>query len=301
VTKRLLSAATAGLVLTTASAGLPVGSFAQDAPQAIFRSAVEVVTVSAAVRNSKGRVIKDLKAGDFELYDSSTRREIKDVYFGDSPISLAILLDISGSMAVGGSIERARDAIGMVSANLRDQQDEAALFTFDSKLQEVIGFTSDLDRVRVRSLEGKPWGITSLFDAIEETARLVGERSNKHRALLVVTDGVDTGSKLTPAQVSGVASSIDVPVYLLAVVNPADHPEGEFQARPTDAKTSQQGELADLARWTGGDLRFASVPSHLVEAVRDILTELRFQYLITSSRAPALGGTRSKSGLGNGT
>lgn len=273
--------ATVGLMLTAASAALPSGSFAQDPPRAIFRSAVEVVTVSAAVRNSKGRVIRDLKKTDFELYDSGSRAEIKDVYFGDSPISLAILLDISGSMSVGGSIERARDAIGMVSANLRDQQDEAALFTFDSKLQEVVGFTTDLPRVRARSLEGKPWGITSLFDAIEETARLVGERANKHRALLVITDGVDTGSKLTPAQVSGVASSIDVPVYLLAVVNPADHPEGEFQARPTDAKTSQQGELSDLARWTGGDLRYASLPSHLVEAVRDILTELRFQYLIT--------------------
>jgi VWFA-related protein len=277
---RLLRGVTAGVVLTLASTSLSFSLSAQE-PQAIFRSAVEVVTVSAAVRNSKGRVIKDLTKADFEVYDSGRRTEIKDFYFGDSPISLAILLDISGSMSVGGNIDRARDAIGMVAANLRDTQDEAALFTFDSKLQEVVGFTSDLQRVRARSLEGKPWGITSLFDAIEETARLVGERSNKHRALLVVTDGVDTGSKLTPAQVSGVASSIDVPVYLLAVVNPADHPEGEFQARPTDAKISQQGELADLARWTGGDLRYASVPSHLVEAVRDILTELRFQYLIT--------------------
>jgi VWFA-related protein len=268
-------------VLAASLVGLSPVVSAQEAPQAIFRSAVEVVTVSAAVRNSKGRVIQDLKKTDFELYDSGTRREIKDVYFGDSPISLAILLDISGSMAVGGNIERAREAIGMVAANLRDKQDEAALFTFDSKLQQVVGFTSDLQQVRARSLEGKPWGITSLFDAIEETARLVGDRANKHRALLVVTDGVDTGSKLTPAQVSGVAALIDVPVYLLTVVNPADHPEGEFQVRPTDAKISQQGELADLARWTGGDLRFASLPSHLVEAVRDILTELRFQYLIT--------------------
>jgi VWFA-related protein len=279
----------AGVVLTAASTSLSPSLRAQEPPRAVFRSAVEVVTVSAAVRNSRGRVIKDLTKADFELYDSGARADIKDVYFGDSPISLAILLDISGSMAVGGNMDRAREAIGMVSANLRDKQDEAALFTFDSKLQEVVGFTSDLDRVRVRSLEGKPWGITSLFDAIEETARLVGERANKHRALLVVTDGVDTGSKLTPAQVSGVASSIDVPVYLLAVVNPADHPDGDFHARPTDAKTSQQGELADLARWTGGDLRYASVPSHLVEAVRDILTELRFQYLITFEPGARLG------------
>jgi len=218
---------------------------------------------------------------DFEIREDGAVREITTFRSDPIPFAAAIMIDISGSMAVGGNIDRARDAIGMLAANLRDKQDEAALFTFDSKLQEVIGFTTDLQRVRVRSLEGKPWGITSLFDAIEETARVVGERANKHRALLVITDGVDTGSKLTPAQVSGVASSIDVPVYLLAVVNPADHPEGEFQARPTDAKTSQQGELADLARWTGGDLHYASLPSHLVEAVRDILTELRFQYLIT--------------------
>jgi VWFA-related protein len=277
VTTRLLRAVMTGLALT----GMSAQVLAQDAPQVVFKSSVELVTVSAAVRNGRGKVIRDLKKTDFEVLDSGRPVEIKDFYFGDSPISLAILLDISGSMAVGGNIDRAREAIGMTAANLRDKQDEAALFTFDSKLLEVVPFTSELDRIRVRSLEGKPWGITSLFDAIEETARLVGERTNKHRALLVVTDGVDTGSRLTAAQVSGIASAIDVPVYLLAVVNPADHPEGEFEARPTDAKTSQQGELADLSRWTGGDLRFASVPSHLVEAVRDILTELRFQYLIT--------------------
>jgi len=266
----------AGLALT----GMSAQALAQDPPQATFKSSVDLVTISAAVRNGR-KVVRDLKRTDFEVLDSGKPVAIKDFYFGDSPISLAILLDISGSMAVGGNIERAREAIGMTAANLRDQQDEAALFTFDSKLQEVVGFTSDLQRVRARSLEGKPWGITSLFDAIEETARLVGERSNKHRALLVITDGVDTSSRLTAAQVSGIASSIDVPVYLLAVVNPADHPEGDFQARPSDARFSQQGELADLSRWTGGDLHYASVPSHLVEAVRDILTELRFQYLIT--------------------
>jgi len=277
VTTRLLRGLVAGLALT----GLSAQALAQDPPQATFKSSVDLVTISAAVRNGRGRVVHDLKKTDFEVLDSGRRVEIKDFYFGDSPISLAILLDVSGSMAVGGNIDRAREAIGMTAANLRDQQDEAALFTFDSKLQEVVGFTSDLQRVRARSLEGKPWGITSLFDAIEETARLVGDRSNKHRALLVITDGVDTGSRLTVAQVSGIASSIDVPVYLLAVVNPADHPEGDFEARPSDARFSQQGELADLSRWTGGDLHYASVPSHLVDAVRDILTELRFQYLIT--------------------
>jgi VWFA-related protein len=271
----------AGLTLAGMLGGMTPPAYAQEGPQATFKSAVDLVTVSAAVRSGRGKVVRDLQKEDFEVYDSGIRKAIKDFYFGDTPISLAILLDISGSMAVGGNIDRARDAVGLTTSNLRSEQDEAALFTFDSKLQEVVGFTTDLARVRALSLEGKPWGVTSLFDAIEQTARLVGERANKHRALLVITDGTDTASRMTAAQVSGIASLIDVPVYLLVVVNPADHPDGEFEVRPDDAKISQQGELADLSRWTGGDLRFASVPSHLVEAVRDILTELRFQYLIT--------------------
>lgn len=275
------STALRALVIGALLAGTPGAAPAQEAPKATFRSAVDLVTVSAAVRNSRGRVIRDLQKADFEVLDSGVRTEIKDVYFGDSPISLAILLDISGSMDIGGNIDRARDAVSIATMNLRSGDDEAALFTFDSKLQEIVGFTKDLERVRSVSLKGKPWGVTSLFDAIGETSRTVAQRPNKHRALLVITDGVDTASKLTAAQVSGIAASIDVPVYLLAVVSPSDHPNGEFQALPTEVKAIEQGNLANLARWTGGDLRFASVPSHLVEALRDLFTELRFQYLIT--------------------
>ena len=95
---------------------------------------------------------------------------------------------------------------------------------------------------------------------------------DKHRALLVITDGVDTGSKLTPAEVSGIASSIDVPVYLIVVANPLDHPGGEFGVLAADSKEAKTATLADLARWTGGDMRIASVPAHTTEAVTEILS-----------------------------
>ena len=79
---------------------------------------------------------------------------------------------------------------------------------------------------------------------------------------------------------SGIASAIDVPVYLLTVVNPADHPGGEFAVIET-GQASETATLADLARWTGGDLRMSSMPAHTVEGLRDLFTELRHQYLIT--------------------
>jgi VWFA-related protein len=254
---------------------------ARQEPQLTFKSSVEVVTVTASVRDGRGRVIRNLKKADFEVVDKGIPREIRDFYAGDAPVSLAVLLDISGSMSVGGNMDRAREAVSIAMMNLRRSTDEAALFTFDSQLQEVVRFTTDLDRVRRVSLEGTPWGKTSLFDAIAETAKTVAERTNRHRAVLVITDGVDTGSRLTAPEVSGIASSIDVPVYLLTVVTPLDHQGGEFAVIQTDGKIAETATLADLARWTGGDMRTASVPAHTVQAIQDLFGELRHQYLIS--------------------
>jgi VWFA-related protein len=265
-----------------ASAQAPLADPAPQGPQSTFRSSVEVVTVTAAVRDRRGRVVRDLKQSDFQVIDSGEQRQIRSFDSGEAPISLAIVLDISGSMAVGGNIERARHAIAVAMGTLRAGQDEAALYTFDSRLEEVIGFTTDLDRIRRVSLEGKPWGLTSLYDAIAKTATAVAERANKHRALLVITDGVDTGSAMTAPEVSGIASSIDVPVYMLTVVHPLDHPGGEHSVViETDGASTTTATLADLARWTGGDMRVASVPAHTVVAIQDLFAELRYQYLIT--------------------
>jgi VWFA-related protein len=270
-------------------ANLPVPCLAQAAaapvqrqkPQATFKAGVEVVTVAAAVRDRPGRVVRNLKRSDFTVIDAGAERQIRDFYFGESTVSLAVVLDISGSMGVGGNMDRARHAVAVAMGSLRAGEDEAALFTFDAKLEEVVGFTKDLGRVARVSLEGKPWGMTSLYDAIATTARAVAARANRHRALLVITDGVDTGSRLTAPEVSGIASAIDVPVYLLTVVNPLDHPGEELAVVEADGESSDTATLADLARWTGGDMRMASVPAHTVQAIQDLFAELRYQYLIT--------------------
>jgi len=279
----------ATLLITTVVAFGQLDLFAQGSsaapvsqePAATFKSGVEVVTVTAAVRDAKGRVVRNLTKSDFLVVDSGYTRPIQDFYFGESPVSLAILLDISGSMGVGGNMDRARDAVRVVLSHLQSSGDEAALYTFDSKLQEVVPFTSDLNRIRSLTLAGRPWGQTSLFDAIAATAKSAAERENRHRAVLVITDGVDTASKMKAPEVSGLASSIDVPVYLLAVVNPLDHPGGEQSVVEAAGENAKVVTLADLARWTGGDMRISSMPQHTVAAADDLFGELRYQYLIT--------------------
>src|SRR5688500_4607741 len=108
------------LVVTTLAAA---GSlFAQSSssepaqtPQATFKSGVDLVTVGVAVRSDNGRVVRDLQRSDFTVLDSGQPTKILDFYSGDSPISLAILLDISGSMAVGGNMDRAREAVAVAT------------------------------------------------------------------------------------------------------------------------------------------------------------------------------------------
>lgn len=279
----VLMAATSPLARDRAGAGEPPAQErpAPQTPEATFRSGVELVTVSAAVRDRRGRIVRDLTKADFQVYESGVRRYILDVHTADSPISLGVVLDISGSMAVGGNMDRAREAVAMAMGSLRTGVDEAALFTFDSSLEEVVSFTQDLDRVRRVSLEGRPWGQTSLFDAIAAAAEVTADRANRRRALLVVTDGVDTASAMAPEQVSAVASSIDVPVYLLTVLHPLDYPREGDRSLRVDGQDAEIATLADLSRWTGGTMGVASTSGQIALAMQEVFTELRYLYLIT--------------------
>ena len=114
----------------------------------------------------------------------------------------------------------------------------------------------------------------------------------QRRAVVVLTDGVDTSSRLTPEQVSAIASAIDVPVYIVAVVSPIDHPR--TATRVGDVAGERRSPLR-CAQWTGGDLFVTSAPAHESVAARQIVDELRHQYVLafeasTGDRA----GIRSK-------
>ena len=198
-------------------------------------------------------MIQNLTKADFEVIDSGFEQEIRDFYVGDSPVSLAILLDISGSMAVGGNMDRAREAVAVATMNLHSEKRRSrAVHVRLEAAAKSSRFTTDTRAIRKVSLRGKPWGQTSLYDAVGQAAKAVSERANKHRAVLVISDGVDTASKMTPAEVSGIASAIDVPVYLLRVVNPLDHPGGELEVIETDGRKVQAanaGRPGAMDRW----------------------------------------------------
>ena len=255
-----------------------------ETPPHIFRSAVDLVTIQASVRDGRGRVVQGLTRADFEVRDNGQLRPLID-FRADrrSPVTLAILVDMSGSMSVGAKIAMARQAYESVLSQL-GEQDEVALFTFDSSLHERLGFTRDLARLKGGLSAFEPFGTTSLYDATAATARRLADYSSTHRAIVVLTDGIDTSSSLSATAVSGLASSIDVPVYIVATVPSIDQ-RAMMEGAERGGTRADTADLRDLAEWTGGHLVFASTFTETIVVASSIVDELRQQYVLAIEAA----------------
>jgi Ca-activated chloride channel family protein len=275
--------AVAAALCTQAALAQPRDGDVTDQPRPTFRAAVDLVSVAAVVRDKRGHVVRNLAREDFEVFDSGIRRPILEFSQADNgPVSVAVLVDVSGSMGMASHLSAARQVLDIVLQRLRPGQDEVALFSFDRELTEHQAFTRDPQVVRQAAATLTPFGITSLYDAIAETARRVEAREYKRRAILVLTDGVDNASRLTPAEVSGIASATEVPVYVLAVLSPIDHDEA---ARAADPSATVTGQLTNLAWWTGGQAFVVSIPAHASVAATSVLAELRHQYVFAFEAA----------------
>jgi VWFA-related protein len=267
----------AGLAVTTPRAQEPTF-------QETFRSAVDLVTIQASVKDARGRIVSGLTTTDFEVRDNGELRPILSLRSDrQSPLSLAILVDMSGSMRVGPKIAMARQAYDSVLSQLRQGQDEVAVFTFDSSIHDRRDFTRDLATLKDALSDFEPFGSTSLYDATAATARQLAARSATHKAIIVLTDGIDTSSEMTARDVSGLASSIDVPVFVVATVPSLDQRlmlEASERSTPSDS-----ADLRDLAEWTGGQVVFATTLVETVIASSRLIDGLRQQYVLAIEAA----------------
>ncbi|HSC25906.1 MAG TPA: VWA domain-containing protein [Vicinamibacterales bacterium] len=282
--RRSILAAAAACLLPVGSADGQERPAQTTEPAPKFRSSVDLVSIAAVVRDRKGRFVSDLSRDDFIVVEAGERKELVGFETEENgPVRIAVLVDISGSMRVGSKAVDAGQAARHLFSALKPG-DKAALFSFDTRLDHVHAFTSEFARLEA-ALERvePPFGQTSLYDAIAETAQVVADEASsegrlpQRAAVVVLTDGVDTKSRLTPSEVSGIASSIDVPVYVIAVMSVIDDPSRVEKDRQPEMPSSR---LRDLARWTGGELFTAVAPAHASIAARQLVDELRHQYLL---------------------
>jgi VWFA-related protein len=267
----------AGLIVTVAL--LSPALTAQE-PTVVFKSGIEQVAIAAVVRDSKGKLVTTLKHSDFELYDNGVRRKLTNVWSEPGAASVAILMDASGSMAT--KMRHAREAASLVVAGLKPGTDELGLYAFDTSLQEVRPFSTNFTVGGDSWQSTRAFGATSLWDAIAETAEKIAGRQRR-RAIVVITDGVDSASTLKPADVSAIASELDVPVYMLVISFSLEDQERQRELGPV------QGPLADLAAWTGGDSYIVRDLVTSLSAAQQIVAELHHQYVLAFEPGTATG------------
>ena len=273
--------------LLVAASAAPVAAQGLDAqqPVPVFRASADVVTIQASVKDRRGRVVSGLTPADFEIRDNGELRQIVSLRADrNSPLSLAVLVDMSGSMRSEAKIGLARQAYDSILGQLRPGQDEAAVFIFDSGLHQRQAFTSDMAILKDALNDFDAFGTTSLYDATATAARQLAKRTGTHKAILLLTDGLDTSSAMTASEVSAIASSIDVPVFVVATMPSVDE---RLMVESSERPNADAADLRDLSDWTGGKFVFASTVVETVATASKLVDELRQQYVLAIEAAPS--------------
>lgn len=270
-----------------AVAGTTLGVAAQSAPRVIFRASQDLVSVAVVVRGADGKLVRDLRAADFEILDCGVPQKIIQFQPGDSgDARVALLVDASGSMGVGEKPERSRRATDFLIAGLRPT-DEASVFTFDSRVRRLTPFTWNANALRNAVASVEPFGATRLYDAIAATAQTVSEDTPRGRAVLLLTDGIDTSSILSAEDAATAAAALDLPLYVLSIGG--DESDAPRAASATQMIAGHGDTLRELATRTGGLAAEAVTAGQMSTVTRAILNELHSQYALAFAAAPAKG------------
>ena len=161
-------------------------------------------------------------------------------------------------------------------------EDQVAVAGFDSRYWGVVAFTKDREVVRKGLDTITPFGSTALHDALDKGAHDIASHGEGRRAVVVLTDGIDTSSQKTAEEVIARSRALDVPIYVISVVSPLDDPSsqsflGEKEAGQEAAAAETLGRYASLS---GGALFRVSTLTGVVLAAQQIATELKHQYRI---------------------
>jgi len=185
----------------------------------------------------------------------------------ETPFAAAILLDTSGSME--SRLTLARAAALRFLEGLREE-DVAAVYNFDSKVEQLQDFAPGRDLPPVAYDLGSR-GMTSLNDAVLHAARDIAKRPEKRRAIIVLSDGVDTKSGASADKALNAALEANATIYTVDMTDPLSNQADRMRAA---------GSLKNYATKSGG--RYVSKPGGqaLDEAFKEILEELSNQYTL---------------------
>jgi Ca-activated chloride channel family protein len=234
-----------------------------------FRAASELVTTAVTVRDAEGRLITSLEQKDFIVEEDGVPQPITQFTKERVPVSLSLTLDVSDSMR-GQRMADARGALAHFLDKLLATEDEASLLGFNHETRMFGQWTTERAGMRIK-LDGiTPSGGTAMYDAIDAALPLFESRLHPRAAILLVSDGADTASDITPTSLKQKLVRSDVFLYAIGI-------------NSLDAKNSTRINpftLNELTSQGGGYTEIIGSAAELGPATERIAEELNNQYMI---------------------
>lgn len=256
-------AATAPRGTPPAPAPTPSGDDSDD----VVRVESDLVVLNVTVTDRDGRYVHKLPRGQFKVFEDGKEQPISTFALEENPFAAAILVDTSGSME--GRLSLARAAAIRFLDGLRNE-DVASVYNFDRKVERIQDFTGGRDLPQ-NAYGLRAEGQTKLHDAVLRAAQDLAKRPETRRAILILSDGVDTSSGASVDKALDAALAANATIY---AVNMTD------TNLPSVQRQQLAATLKKFAEKSGG--RYVPVPGgrELAEALAEIVEELTNQYTI---------------------
>src|SRR5207249_3981182 len=209
-----------------------------------------------------------LSADNFHIYEDGREQKIKIFQAEDTPATLGLVIDNSGSMA-----NKRRDVVNAALAFINASQRDDEMFIVDFNRRAWLGlpasmpFTNNVSELRATLMETRTEGTTALYDALELSLNHLKEGTHQRKALVLLSDGGDNASVLKLEEVLRMAQQSSATIYCIGIYDPF-------------AKDKNPGVLKKIAKVTGGESYFPSTSADLREIWPRIAGAIRGQYTI---------------------
>ena len=230
----------------------------------------DLITLTVTVTDTYGRYVSGLGKSAFTVFDNKQQQEITHFSDDDSPVSVGVIFDVSGSMS-GDKVKRARDALAKFIQTSHDS-DEYFLIAFNSRAQLLLDRTRDGDSVLNKLTFVETKSQTALYDACYLGVEKVQRGAHSKRALLLISDGQDNDSRYTFNELRKLLKESDVTLYAVGILSGSD--------AGSALGMEGQGVLDELSGVSGGKAFFPRSAAEMDDIFEQIALELRHQYSI---------------------
>ncbi len=237
---------------------------------------VDLVVMHTSVYDKNGRFVGGLKKDSFKLYEDGVEQKISSFSQEDVPVSMGILLDLSGSMR--NKIDQVnRAALAFIRAS--NPQDQVFLIGFNDQVELMQDYTSDIDEVSDALDNIMVTGGTALYDAIYLGVQKAHTGIKPKKAIVVITDGEDRDSYYKLDELVAKVQESDVQVFCVGFLNPVPD-KGLFGHWSKSVPEKARDALQRISEETGGKAFFPQKLAEINNIVSEIAYDLRNQYSI---------------------